>query len=300
MILPTAAVSQFEVQGFISVPRLAPAAELEMLRSVFERLFARRAGRKEGMQYDMLGHDEDDAEPALPTIINPSNYDRALRRLQCRDNAAAIARRLLGAHAVRSFEQVILKPALHGGATPWHQDEAHRADPGFAYHQVSIWMPLLDATQDNGCMLYIPGSHREGVLPHRSPGGDRKVHSIECTEGFNMSAAVACPVAAGHATVHHGRTVHSAGPNRTSIPRYALIFSFELPPQPLASARNFHWSVENEASNRRRRRLWRLRGGIVIEAVRKLRTGMWRHPSRLLFEARRAWRALTRKSLRSK
>jgi hypothetical protein len=74
------------------------------------------------MQYDILGHDDDAAEHALPTIINPGNYATGLRSLRCRDNAASLARQLLGSAAERSFEQGIMKPAWFGGATPLHQD----------------------------------------------------------------------------------------------------------------------------------------------------------------------------------
>jgi hypothetical protein len=292
VILSAAAIAEFAENGFIRLPQISSPAELQMLRAVFDRLFAQSTGRREGMQYDILGHDEDPVEQSLPTIIDPGNYAPALRHLECRDNAAAICRQLLGSRATRSFEQVILKPALHGGATPWHQDEAYRVDPGFAYQQISIWMPLLDVTSDNGCMQFIPGSHRSGILPHRSPGGDRRVHAIECAEGFDISAAVDCPLPAGHATVHHGRTLHFAGPNQSSAPRYAFILSFETPPKPLATTRNFYWNFEKQAADKARRRLWRMKGGIFTEAMRKLRTGMWRQPRRLLFEAHRAWRAL--------
>lgn len=292
MILPAASLAQFNELGFTCLPQLSNPAELQALRTIFEQLFMRRAGRKEGMQYDILGHDEDQVEQSLPTIINPSNYAPALRRLQCRYNAAVIARQLLGPRATRAFEQVILKPPMVGGPTPWHQDEAYRVDPDFAYQQVSIWMPLRDATTANGCMQFIPGSHRSGILPHRSPGGDRRVHAIECAEGFDSSMAVACPLPAGHATVHHGRTLHFAGPNRSPEARYAFILSFEVPPEPLRTARNFYWNSEKEAANKARRRQWRMKGGIVIEGLRKLRSGMWREPARLAFEARRAVRAL--------
>jgi ectoine hydroxylase-related dioxygenase (phytanoyl-CoA dioxygenase family) len=292
MILPAATLAEFNERGFTCLPQISSPAELQELRAIFEQLFMKRAGRKEGMQYDILGHDEDQAEQSLPTIINPSNYAPALRHLQCRDNAAAIARQLLGPRATRAFEQVILKPPMVGGPTPWHQDEAYRVDPDFAYQQVSIWMPLRDATTGNGCMQFIPGSHRSGILPHSSPGGDRRIHAIECAEGFDSSTAVACPLPAGHATVHHGRTLHFAGPNRSPEARYAFILSFEIPPEPLRTARNFYWNAEKQAPNRTRRRQWRMRGGIVIEGLRKLRAGMWREPARLAFEARRAVRAL--------
>jgi hypothetical protein len=95
---------------------------------------------------------------------------------------------------------------------------------------------------------------------------------------------------AGGATAHHGRSLHFAGPNRSSAPRYAFIMAFEIPPVPLQQRRGFYWNRDKRAANMTRRRLWRLRGGLLIEALRKLRCGMWRQPARLKFEMRRAWR----------
>jgi ectoine hydroxylase-related dioxygenase (phytanoyl-CoA dioxygenase family) len=292
MNLDANTVAEFHDRGFITVPQISTPAELALLRTVFDRLFAQSAGRREGAQYDILGHDSDQATQSLPTIINPGNYAHELRQLRCRENAAAMARQLLGPAATSSFEHVILKPARQGGATPWHQDEAYRVDPDFDYRQVSIWMPLQDVRPENGCMMYVPGSHRLGVLRHRSPGDDPLVHAIECAGGFELSAAVACPLRAGGATAHQGRTLHYAGPNGSEAPRYAFIMAFEIPPEPLQRRRDFYWNREKHAANKLRRRHWRLRGGIVIEAVRKLRAGLWRQPSRLMFEIRRAWRAL--------
>jgi ectoine hydroxylase-related dioxygenase (phytanoyl-CoA dioxygenase family) len=292
MMLDAKVGADFRENGFTILPQISTPEELAQLRSVFARLFAEHAGREEGMQYDLIGNDSGQGAAALPTIINPINYAPELRQLRFRENAAAIARQLLGPRATSSFEHVILKPARQGGATPWHQDEAYRADPNFAYQQVSIWMPLQEATLENGCMVYVPGSHRLGVLPHRSPGNDPRVPAIECVGGFNVADAVACPLEAGMATVHQGRTLHYAGPNRSDAPRYAYILAFEIPPEPLRERRDFHWNREKQAANILRKRRWRLRGGIVVEASRKLRSGMWRRPARMLFELRRALRAL--------
>jgi ectoine hydroxylase-related dioxygenase (phytanoyl-CoA dioxygenase family) len=292
LTLDATVIAEFRNRGFTTLPQLSTPTELAFLWEVFTRLFAEHAGRKEGMQYDLLGHDSDQGAPALPTIINPVNYAPELRHLHFRANAAAVARQLLGPRATSSFEHAILKPARQGAATPWHQDEAYRVDPNFAYQQVSIWMPLQDATLENGCMVYIPDSFRLGVLPHRSPGNDPRVQAIECAGGFNPADAVSLPISAGMATAHQGRTLHFAGPNRSDAPRCAYILAFEIPPEPLRQRRDFYWNREKQAASLARKRRWRLRGGIVIEAFRKLRSGMWRRPARMLFELRRALRAL--------
>jgi len=283
---------QFEQNGFLSLLDFCDPVELQEVRRIIDDLFRRGVGRSEGAQYDMLGHDDDPNSQAQPTLINPQNFSSQLRSLDCRVRANKVARQLLGAKATQSFEHVILKPAGRGGATPWHQDEAYRADPNFAYNQVSFWIPLQHATTQNGCMQFISGSHKGDLLTHRSPQDDPRVHALECAADIKIASAVSCPMDMGGATVHHGRTLHFAGPNCSNEPRYAYIMAFEVPPVPLPEKRSFKWNDEKLAAHLERRRAWRLRGGIFIEAGRKFRMGLWRQPGRLIFELRRGLHAL--------
>ncbi len=285
-------VARFDAEGFLSLPRLAPHDEVQRMRACLAELFRRRAGRAQGLQYDMLGSDEDAGEAAQPTVINPSDHAPELRDIAFHRNALAIARQLLGAAAVLSFEHAILKPARSGRATPWHQDEAYRVDASFHYEQLSIWLALQDVPVEAGCMEFLRGSDQEGVRPHRSPGGDVAVHVIEYDGEVEAARCVACPVRAGEATVHHGRTLHRAGPNVSNVDRYAYILAFELPPSPIPAGRRFGWNDEKRTPNRSRRRRWLRRGGFVVEALRKWRRGIWRSSGHAAFELRRAWHAV--------
>ena len=292
IVLTREQIVAFQDQGFLALPQISPPHEVEALGPLFSTLFAKKAGRGEGAHYDLVGPDDDHAAARLPSISNPVNFAPALRNLEYRRNAYAIARQLLGPQVTPAFEHAILKPPWEGAATPWHQDEAYRVDPTFDYKQISFWMPLAAANLDNGCMHYIPRSHRGPVLPHRSFMDDPRVHAIECVGDFSIEQAQACPLPAGGAVVHDGRTLHYAGPNRTAVPRCAYILAFELPPKALAEPRDFHWNRLRQPPNQRRRSAWRRRGGILIEALRKLRLGMLNSPQRILFEARRGLRAL--------
>src|SRR5205085_8106879 len=124
-------------------------------------------------------------------------------------------------------DHAILKPALHGVETPWHQDEAYW-DPAFEYESMSIWISLQEATEENGCMWFVPGSHRLDVLPHHSIDNNPRIHGLE-VDGADVVKAIACPLPAGGCTIHHNRTLHYTGPNRSSQPRRALILGFGLP-----------------------------------------------------------------------
>ena len=146
-MLSAESMHQFEQNGFLRLLDFCDPLELQEVRRIIDDLFRRGVGRSEGAQYDMLGHDDDPNSQAQPTLINPHHFSSQLRSLDCRDRATKVARQLLGSKATASFEHVILKPAGRGGATPWHQDEAYRAEPNFAYSQVSVWIPLQRATE---------------------------------------------------------------------------------------------------------------------------------------------------------
>jgi Phytanoyl-CoA dioxygenase (PhyH) len=282
---------EFRTRGFSYIPDICTPEELAVLRVALGRLFAQRTGLKEGMYYDMVEQGEQ-APPALPTIVGPSNYAPELRDLPCRQRATALARELLGPAAVLSFEHAILKPALYGAPTPWHQDEAYRREPAFLYEQVSFWIPLDGATVESGCLHYVPGSNTGPVLPHRSINNNSRSYALECVTPIAARSGQPVPVRAGDCTIHAGRTLHYAGPNQTRGPRYAYILEFEVPPRPLPVARDFFWHRERQPPNTIIRRRWLRRGGIVIEAIRRLRAGTVLIPQRARFELYRCLRVL--------
>lgn len=256
-LTPTVTLTQEQVDfyrenGFLAVGPITTDEELERLRAIYDRLFAERAGREEGNQFDLGGTDEEDKEATLPQILDPSRYAPELREGLFRVNALAIARQLLGPEAQARGEHAIFKPAGVGAETPWHQDEAYW-DPMTEYDSISIWIPLQEATADNGCLWFVPGSHRGEILPHHSIGHDPRVHGLEI-EGADTSRAVACPLPPGGATIHHNRTMHYAGPNHSGIPRRAYILGFGLPSKPRTEPRRFPWNEIKQTPRQERAR----------------------------------------------
>jgi ectoine hydroxylase-related dioxygenase (phytanoyl-CoA dioxygenase family) len=104
--------------------------------------------------------------------------------------------------------------------TPWHQDFAFNVDDRDT--TVNFWIPLADATRENGCMRFIPGSHLEPTLPHVTRGSDA-LHAVGAPE----ERMVVCPVPAGGFTVHTQRTLHSSGPNTTDTDRLAWVIKYK-------------------------------------------------------------------------
>ena len=232
-------IAFFHREGFLALDSIVSHDEIEKLRIIYDRLFEERAGRETGDQFDLAGTDEDGKAEALPQILSPSKYAPELLESSLYTNALLVARQLLGDDAMSQGEHAILKPARYGAPTPWHQDEAYW-NPSMQYNAISIWVPLQDATLENGCMHFIPGSHHLEVQPHHSIGNDPRIHGLEIDE-VDATTAVACPIPAGGATIHGPRMLHYAGPNRSDIPRRAYILMYGLPPAQRSTPRRFPW-----------------------------------------------------------
>lgn len=155
-------------------------------------------------------------------------------------NLLSCARGLLDAGVQVFRDQALFKPP-HGQAKPLHQDQSY-----FCVEPVNdlttAWIALDDATLDNGCMCYVPGSHLHGVFPVDADP-ERPVHHIPHTGNTALRPAVACPVSAGSVIFHHGCTLHYSAENRSDTWRRALIFHYAS-----AAARSRKESLNRERS----------------------------------------------------
>jgi hypothetical protein len=136
------------------------------------------------------------------------------------------ASQLLGG-AVRFWhDQLFCKPPHHGGVVAWHQDYSYWTRTVPMAH-LTCWIGLDDSTRDNGCVHYVPGSHRWDLLPITGLAGDmeaiHKVLNDEQWERFNHPVAI--ELKRGECSFHHPLMVHGSFENRTDHPRRATVIN---------------------------------------------------------------------------
>lgn len=249
-VLTSDRIREFWEQGFLAIPEITTAQEIDWLCGVYDRLFAQRVGWQKGDFFDFAGPDVPESAPVLPQLLEPSRYEPLLKKTMFRRNALAIARQILGPSAKVVFEHAMLKPPRIGAETPWHQDEAFY--PIYANCQsITIWMPLQPVDRSNGCMEFIAGSHQGAVLPHRRLNNDPRIHGLE-VYGVDLGQAVACPLPAGGATVHHCRTLHHAEPNRSGVPRRAYALGFGVRSREYTLRTEFPWNAQRTSARDQR------------------------------------------------
>ena len=233
--------SQFLENGFIKLDRVIGTDELAWYSELYDKLFNEdtAAKRKE------LGGRDDKGRDALPQILSPSKTYPELAETPYFQRLQAISRFILGPDANFLHDHMILKPAGYGAVTPWHQDQAYH-DPAYRYTSINFWMPIEDATPENGCMHYVRGSHRSAiVMPHRHLiEEDTQTAMVAFGQEYWNANGEAVPCPAGSVTLHHSYTLHYAGPNRTAQPRRAYIIVFGLLPRKSNHPFHFPWRKE--------------------------------------------------------
>ncbi len=99
-------------------------------------------------------------------IWNLTKYDELFKEYARHPAILDVVYSLIGPNLKIYLDQTLCKPPKIGSPKPPHQDSAYwtNIDPP---NLVICWMALDDATEENGCMRFIPGSHKLGVVEHK-------------------------------------------------------------------------------------------------------------------------------------
>ncbi|MBT8305322.1 MAG: phytanoyl-CoA dioxygenase family protein [Maribacter sp.] len=137
------------------------------------------------------------------------------------------ASQLLGDRSVRFWhDQLFCKPAKDGGAVAWHQDYSYWTRTIKMQH-LTCWTGLDDATVENGCLHYVPKSHKWGLLDKPTLTGpmDGFKEYLSDVQKEEFKNAVPIEMKKGYGTFHHPLMVHGSYANISGIPRRAFVLN---------------------------------------------------------------------------
>jgi len=128
--------------------------------------------------------------------------------------------------AVRFWhDQIFYKPAHHGGVVIWHQDYSYWTRTQPVAH-LSCWIGLDDSTRENGCVHYVPGSHRWDLLPRASFANDMDAILGSLTPQQRKEfKPVPIELKQGECSFHHPMMVHGSYENRSDRARRAVVLN---------------------------------------------------------------------------
>jgi phytanoyl-CoA hydroxylase len=163
----------------------------------------RRAKRE---SVNKIGHALHDLDPVFSAFSHSKKMEAAARAVGFSD-------------PLLLQSMVIMKPPGIGGEVTCHQDST------FLYTEpescVGFWLAIDEATEENGCMEFIPEGHKGPLrrLFRRKQGGTEMV--ALSNDPYPEDRLIAAPAEVGDLVIFSGRAPHLSRANRSTSPRMA-------------------------------------------------------------------------------
>ena len=203
---------EYDEQGYTLVPGVFPAAELAAIDAEIDRLQAEVAAER---------------KPAPGWILRLGLRSDITRDLCADERLLALVEDIVQPGIAIYSAKLVPKLPHDERVCHWHQDDAYYSEVSASATRMSVWLPLHDSDEDNGCLRVIPGSHRGGLRPyeHREDGTCNK--ALIPPEDFDFSQAVAVPARAGDVILFSALLWHSSPGNPSDRLRRAFIVSYQ-------------------------------------------------------------------------
>lgn len=244
---------QFDREGYVVLRGLFPAAVVTAVREELARIVDDEARRllEAGKIRDPCAHEPVETRLArlyaqamdvpLKNFLRSEVHRPAFYRLFFNPEILDLVHPRLGPE-IRLYPNYTIQPKLPGwanGVYAWHQDGGytfHYQKGGYtpddvnSQRMVNVWTSFVPSVEQNGCLCYIPRSHRRGLLPHVLVGT-----MLEVAEDLLrplLPSAVTVETDPGDAVLFHNLVIHGSLPNRSAGVRWSASFRYQDATQP--------------------------------------------------------------------
>ena len=244
-------MTEFDEQGYSILPGFLPAAAIEAVRADLERWVDDEA--------TML-----QADGVIENPFADESFDRRLARLYAGHMERApkslrqqlhwegmyglffcpavldVVEGLLGAPEIRLYPNYTVRPKFPDDPATevlWHQDAGYTASGQHGQDEaaseqsvetlrmVNAWAPLVPARRINGCMQFVPGTHRIGLATH-----ERREHYLEISRDeieSHRTEAIDIECDPGDVILFSNMLYHRGLPNVTRTIRWSCDWRYQ-------------------------------------------------------------------------
>jgi ectoine hydroxylase-related dioxygenase (phytanoyl-CoA dioxygenase family) len=219
-------VNFFNANGYLAGIKMLDEEQINFLRKELTEI-ADLNHPAHSLYYEFHSNESSDPSTILFHALGAWRIGQGFHDVLWNPRFMVAASQLLGNVPVRFWhDQLFWKPAKKGGVVAWHQDYSYWTRTKPVAH-LTCWCGLDDATKENGCLQYIAGSHRWGLLPKPVIAGE--LQGIKDFLNEEQKKQFEHPqyaeVKAGEGIFHHSLTLHGSGENKSDKPRRAFVIN---------------------------------------------------------------------------
>ncbi|HKH63362.1 MAG TPA: phytanoyl-CoA dioxygenase family protein [Flavitalea sp.] len=222
-------IQSYRNNGFVVVEDFLTPDELEHWRDAVTTAVRERGGIKipgkeiKVGEADGINEDADYYAKVFDQLLNLWQTSEQVKELMLDQRIGKMAAQLAGVDGIRIWHDQALIKRPWGNPTAWHLDT-----PFWSFsdrNAISIWVALDNATLENGCLFFIPESHKQTGFNKITIG--RNMDGIfDVYPELKTAKTVAAPMKAGSCSFHNGLTIHGANANMTSGFRRAMTCAY--------------------------------------------------------------------------
>jgi ectoine hydroxylase-related dioxygenase (phytanoyl-CoA dioxygenase family) len=218
-------VAHFHEFGYLAGIKLLEDDQIEVLRQQLTEVMDPRHPAHD-LFYEFHSNESEDSDSVLFHSLGQWRIASGFHDILWNPAFVMAAHQLLENKPVRFWhDQLFYKPARHGGVVAWHQDYSYWTRT-IAMQHLTCWTGLDDATIENGCLHYVPKSHKWGLLDAPSLAGDMNGLMKYLTEEQKKEfKPVAIEMKKGYGAFHHPLLVHGSYENKSERSRRAFVIN---------------------------------------------------------------------------
>lgn len=212
----------YRENGFIVLHDFLTAEELETWRASVDSAINRR-GKQRMPNQEWVVDEESYYNKVFVQRVNLWQDNELIRKLILDNRLGKLAATLAGVDGVRLWHDQALIKQPWANPTGWHLDNPYWS--WSSHDAISLWVALDDVTIQNGCLYFLPGTHKTARFDNATIGpnlGD----IFKIYPDWVTLEAVPAPMKAGSCSLHNGLIAHGAGPNMTPGWRRAMTCGF--------------------------------------------------------------------------
>ena len=199
--------------GYVLIDNVFPQSELNEINREIERLRAEKS----------------DDDTNQKDVILRLGLKSPLTSQMCRDERILTLIEDLVKPGIAIYSAKLFEKNPHDTQIcHWHQDDAYYTQNSECDCRMSVWIPLQDCDEKNGCVWVVPGSHKLGLKPANMIGDDTGHCELAFAHGTtDLEGAVPVPMKAGTVLLFHALLAHRSLGNHTAQPRRSFIISYQ-------------------------------------------------------------------------